>query len=146
MKGDIPLQIRLRGLLYALCLALVLTTACSHNAGIQTQTPAQRVAVYNSILADSTHAITQTCIGLQKSGTLSAAQTAAVLDYLYKIAAASQAIALLQKSDRPWSEVAPQIQALLVKITPPGDTVAALTTSVTAIMVQVQAILVEVRR
>jgi hypothetical protein len=104
------------------------------------------VAVYNSILADSTHAITQTCIGLEKSGTLSAEQTGAVLNYLYKIAAASKTIALLQKSDRPWSEIAPEIQALLAKIAPPGNTAAALTTSVTAIMVQVQAILAEVRR
>ncbi len=140
------MKLRLNGRLVLVCAALVALAACSRRTTVQVQTPAQRVAVYNSILADSTHAITQACIGLQKSGSLSTEQTAAVLDYLYKIAAASKTIALWQKSESPWSEVAPQIQALLVKIVPPSDTVSALTTSVTAIMVQVQAILVEVRK
>ena len=103
----------------SLVLALLLV-GCAKNANTVPQTPFQKVALYNGVLAESNHAATDAAIALQKSGTLTVSQTLLFLNYTERVATASKAIAVLQQSSGDWPTVAAQIKILLGAVSPPG--------------------------
>ena len=106
----------------ALVLALLLVGCIKPGANPAVyQTPAQRVAVYNGILAESNRAATDAAIALQKSGALTTNQTLLFLDYTERVATASKAIAVLQQSPADWPTVAAQIKIVLGSVSPPGN-------------------------
>jgi hypothetical protein len=105
-----------------LALAIVtLTPACRRSTPLELKTPAQRVAVYNGVLAESVRAATETAINLQRSGVLTRAQVLLVLDYTERVANSSKAVAVIQQTPGEWTVLAPQIRTVLNSISPPGD-------------------------
>jgi hypothetical protein len=117
-----------------LVLALV---GCQKTATVNLKTPAQRVAVYNGILAESTRAATTGVISLQKSNVLTVAQAGMVLDYTSRVANASKAVAVLQQTPGEWSVVSKQIHAVLVAVAPPSSSITAWLNSAQAAQVLV---------
>ena len=111
-----------RTLVPVLALALALSGCAAKNpATINPQTPAQRMLVYNGVLAESNHALASGVIVLQKSGVLSVTQTSQILGYSERVANASNAVAVIQQAPGDWAKVGPQIKAILNAISPPGD-------------------------
>lgn len=104
----------------ALVLALLLV-GCAKNPNTVPQTPFQRVAVYNGVLAESNNALTSGVIQLQKSGVLTTNQTLQVLDYTERVANASKAVAIIQQTPGDWSVDAAQIRVVLMAVSPPGN-------------------------
>jgi hypothetical protein len=107
----------------SLLLVLILA-GCQKTTTVNLKTPAQRVAVYNSILAESNLSVTTGVIALQKSGVLTVAQTSTVLDYTGRVANASKAVAVLQQTPGEWTVVSKQIQTVLLAVLPPSGNVA----------------------
>jgi hypothetical protein len=108
---------------------LVITPACRRSTPLDLQTPAQRVAVYNGVLAESVRAATETAIDLERSGVLTRAQVLEVLDYTERVANTSKAVAVIQQTPGDWAVVAQQIRTVLNSISPPGDIATWLSTS-----------------
>jgi hypothetical protein len=106
------------------CLALaivIFVPACRRSAPLELRTPAQRVAVYNGVLAESVRSATEAAIGLERSGVLTRAQVLQVLDYTERVANSSKAVAVIQQTPGDWTRLAPQIRTVLNSISPPGD-------------------------
>jgi|WetSurMetagenome_2_1015567.scaffolds.fasta_scaffold311143_3 hypothetical protein len=102
--------------------AFTLTPACHRSTSLElTNTPAQRVAVYNGVLAESVRAATEAAIGFDRSGVLTRAQVLQVLDYTERVANSSKAVAVIQQTPGDWTVLAPQIRTVLNSISPPGD-------------------------
>jgi hypothetical protein len=116
------------GMLLALVI-VSLTPACRRSTPLELKTPAQRVAVYNGVLAESVRAATETAIDLGRSGVLTRAQVLQVLDYTERVANTSKAVAVIQQTPGDWAVVAGQIRAVLNSISPPGDIAKWLSTS-----------------
>jgi hypothetical protein len=113
-----------------LALAIVtLTPACRRSTALDLKTAAQRVAVYNGVLAESVRAATETAIDLERAGVLTRAQVLQVLDYTERVANTSKAVAVIQQTPGDWAVVAGQIRAVLNSISPPGDIAKWLSTS-----------------
>ncbi len=105
-----------------LALAIVIfAPACRRSTPLDLKTPAQRVAVYNGVLAESVRAATEAAIGFERSGVLTRAQVLQVLDYTERMANSSKAVAVIQQTPGDWTVVAPQIRAVLNSILPPDD-------------------------
>jgi hypothetical protein len=105
-----------------LALAVVIfAPACRRSTPLELQTPAQRVAVYNGVLAESVRTATEAAIGLGRSGVVPRAQVLLVLDYTERVANSSKAVAIIQQTSGDWSVLAPQIRAVLNDILPPED-------------------------
>jgi hypothetical protein len=105
-----------------LALAIVIfAPACRRSTSLELKTPAQRVAVYNGVLAESVRAATETAIALERSGVLTRAQVLQVLDYTERVANSSKAVAVIQQTPGEWTVVAPQIRTVLNSIVLPGD-------------------------
>ncbi|RPI18081.1 MAG: hypothetical protein EHM65_02500 [Acidobacteriales bacterium] len=105
-------------------LALAIVTfvpACRRSTPLELRTPAQRVAVYNGVLAESVRAATEAAIGLERSGVLTRPQVLQVLDYTERVAHSSKAVAVIQQTPGDWTVLAPQIRTVLNSISPPGD-------------------------
>jgi hypothetical protein len=98
-----------------------LTPACRRSTPLELKTPAQRVAVYNGVLAESVRAATEAAIGFERSGVLTRAQVLQVLDYTERVANSSKAVAVIQQTPGDWTVLAPQIRAVLNNILPPDD-------------------------
>ena len=113
-------SIRCATVLVALAI-VIFVPACHRSTPLELRTPAQRVAVYNGILAESVHAATEAAIGLERSGVLTRAQVLQVLEYTERVANSSKAVAVIQQTPRDWSVLAPQIRTVLNAISPPGD-------------------------
>lgn len=107
----------------SLLLVLILA-GCHKTTTVNLKTPAQRVAVYNGILAESNRAATAGVIALQKSSVLTVAQASTILDYTGRVANASKAVAVLQQTPGDWAVVSKQIQAVLLAVLPPTGNVA----------------------
>jgi hypothetical protein len=107
----------------SLALAVVIfAPACRRSTSLEIEkTPAQRVAVYNGVLAESVRAATETAIDLEGSGVLTRAQSLQVLDYTERVANASNAVAVIQQTPGDWTVVAQQIRTVLNSISPAGD-------------------------
>ena len=107
----------------SLALAVVIfAPACRRSTSLEIEkTPAQRVAVYNGVLAESVRAAAETAIDLERSGVLTRAQVLQVLDYTERVANASKAVAVIQQTPGDWTVVARQIRTVLNTISPPGD-------------------------
>ena len=73
-------NIRRASMLLALAI-VIFAPACRRSTPLDLKTPAQRVAVYNGVLAESVRAATETAIALERSGVLTRAQVLQVLDY-----------------------------------------------------------------
>ena len=101
--------------------AFTLTPACRRSTPLELQTPAQRVAVYNGVLAESVRAATEAAIGFERSGVLTRAQVLQVLDYTERVANSSKAVAVIQQTPGDWTVLAPQIRAVLNNILPPDN-------------------------
>ena len=115
-------NIRRATLLVALAV-FIFAPACRRSTPLALdKTPAQRVAVYNGVLAESVRAATETAIGFERSGVLTRAQVLQVLDYTERVANTSKAVAIIQQTPGDWKVVAPQIRALLNSIAPLGAT------------------------
>ena len=110
-----------RGVVLVALAIVSFVPACRRNTPLELKTPAQRVAVYNGVLAESIHAATEAAIGLERSGVLTRAQVLRVLDYTGRAASASNAVALIQQTPGDWTVLAPQIRTALKSISPPGD-------------------------
>jgi hypothetical protein len=111
-------NIRRASLLLALAV-FIFAPACRRSTSLERdKTPAQRVAVYNGVLAESVRAATETAIDLQRSGILTRAQVLQVLDYTERVANTSKAVAIIQQTPGDWTVLAPQIRALLNSISP----------------------------
>jgi len=108
---------------------VILLPACRRNTALELKTPAQRVAVYNGVLAESVHAATEAAISLEGAGVLTRAQALRVLDYTGRAASASNAVALIQQKPGDWTVLAPQIRTALNNISPPGELATWLTAS-----------------
>jgi hypothetical protein len=105
-----------------LALALVIfAPACHRSTQLELRTPAQRVAVYNGLLAESVHAATEAAIGLERSGVLTRAQGLQLLAYAERVAKSSKAVAIIQQTPGSWTVLAPQIRVVLNSTSPPGD-------------------------
>ena len=105
-----------------LALAVVIfAPACRRSTPLELKTPAQRVAVYNGVLAESVRAATEAAIGFERSGVLTRAQVLKVLDYTERVANSSKAVAVIQQTPGDWTVLAPQIRAVLINILPPDD-------------------------
>ena len=113
-------NIRCAPVLLALAV-VILAPACHRRTPLELNTPTQRVAVYNGILAESVHAATEAAIGLERSGVLTRAQVLQVLDYTERVANSSKAVAVIQQTSGDWTVLAPQIRTVLNSISPPGD-------------------------
>jgi hypothetical protein len=113
-------NIRRASLLLALAV-FIFTPACRRSTSLELKTPAQRVAVYNGVLAESVRAATEAAIGFERSGILTRVQVLQVLDYTERVANTSKAVAIIQQTPGDWSVVAPQIRTVLNSISPPGD-------------------------
>ena len=113
-------HIRRAAMLLALAI-VIFAPACRRSTPLELKTPAQRIAVYNGVLAESVRAATETTINLQRSGVLTRAQVLQVLDYTERVANSSKAVAVIQQTPGEWIVVAPQIRAVLNSISPPGD-------------------------
>jgi hypothetical protein len=113
-------NIRRASLLLALAV-IIFIPACRRSTSLELKTPAQRVAVYNGVLAESVRAATEAAIGFERSGVLTRAQVLQVLDYTERVANTSKAVAIIQQTPGDWSVVAPQIRTVLNSISPPGD-------------------------
>ena len=101
---------------------LIFAPACRRSTPLELEkTPAQRVAVYNGVLAESVRGTTETAIALERSGVLTRAQVLQVLDYTERVANSSKAVAVIQQTPGDWTRVAPQIRTVLNCISPPGD-------------------------
>jgi type IV pilus biogenesis protein CpaD/CtpE len=105
---------------FSIILALLLV-GCAKNNTVNLQTPAQRVAVYNGILAESNRALVTGVIVLQQNKVLTVSQTRTVLVYSDRVLNASTAVAVLQQSPGDWVVNALQIKVILDQITPSGD-------------------------
>ncbi len=115
-------QTHFRRATVSLALATVIfVPACRRSTPLELRTPAQRVAVYNGVLAESVRAATEAAIGLGRSGVLTRPQVLQVLDYTERVANSSKAVAVIQQTPGDWIRVAPQIRTVLDSITPPGD-------------------------
>lgn len=129
----------------------LLMVGCAKNNTVNLQTPAQRVSVYNGILAESNKAVTSGAITLQKSGVLTVSQTSQFLDYTEKVAIASKAVATLQLSPGDWVTVSTQIKVIFSAVSPPsnfatwlnGTQGKSLLDSMTSIQSTIQSILLE---
>jgi hypothetical protein len=108
----------------SLALAVVIfAPACRRSTPLElAKTPAQRVAVYNGVLAESARAATEAAIGFERSGVLTRAQVLQVLDYTERVANTSKAVAIIQQTPGDWTVLAPQIRALLNSSSPLGAT------------------------
>ena len=114
-------NIRRASLLLALAV-FIFAPACRRSTSlVLDKTPAQRVAVYNGVLAESVRAATETAIGFERSGILTRAQVLQVLDYTERAANTSKAVAIIQQTPGDWTVLAPQIRTVLNNISPPGD-------------------------
>ena len=113
-------NIRRASTLLALAI-FILAPACRRSTSLDLKTPAQRVAVYNGVLAESVRAATETAIGFERSGILTRAQVLQVLDYTERAANTSKAVAIIQQTPGDWTVLAPQIRTVLNNISPPGD-------------------------
>lgn len=102
-------------------LPILFLISCQRSVNTTPQTPAQRVAVYNGILAESNRAVVTGVIVLQKSSVLTVSQTRVVLVYCDRVVNASTAVAVLQQSPGDWGVTALQIKVVLDQITPSGD-------------------------
>ena len=100
---------------------VILLPACRRNTALELKTPAQRVAVYNGILAESVHAATEAASGLERSGILTRAQVLQGLGYTGRAANASKAVAVIQQTPGDWTALAPLIRTALNNISPPGE-------------------------
>lgn len=100
---------------------VLLMVGCAKNVNVTTQTPSQRVAVYNGILAESNRAVVTGVIVLQQNKVLTVSQTRTVLVYCDRVVNASTAVAVLQQSPGDWAVNALQIKVILDQITPSGD-------------------------
>lgn len=101
---------------------LIFAPACRRSSPLELEkTPAQRVAVYNGVLAESVRGTTETAITLERSGVLTRAQVLQVLDYTERVAKTSKAVAIIQQTPGDWAVRAPQIRTVLNSISPPGD-------------------------
>jgi hypothetical protein len=106
----------------AMALALLmLIPACRRATAPDLRTRAQRIAVYNGVLAEAVRAAAETAISLQQSGTLTKEQTLMALDYAGRAATVSKAIADIQQTSGEWEVLVLQIQTVLNTISPPDD-------------------------
>ena len=110
-----------RARLFLALAVVIFAPACRRSTSLELQTPAQRVAVYNGVLAESIRTATEAAIGLGRSGVLSRAQVLHVLDYTERVANSSKAVAIIQQTSGDWTVLAPQIRAVLNNILPSDD-------------------------
>ena len=113
-------NIRRASMLLALAI-FILAPACRRSTSLDLKTPAQRVAVYNGVLAESVRSATETAIALERSGVLTRAQVLQVLDYTGRVANSSKAVAVIQQTPGDWTVLAPQIRTVLNSIVLPSD-------------------------
>lgn len=110
-----------RARLFLALAVVIFAPACRRSTSLELKTPAQRVAVYNGVLAESVRAATEAAIGFERSGILTRAQVLQVLAYTERVANTSKAVAIIQQAPGDWSVLAPQIRTVLNSISPPGD-------------------------
>jgi hypothetical protein len=97
-------------------------TACKKNTNVnQPQTPLQRIAVYNTLLAEANNGIAKAVIAVAKADMITSRDAVMVLEYNQRVATASQALTAILRSPGDWATIAPQIYAIASQITPPKD-------------------------